>query len=568
MHRVVMAAILGLVLSACAGPRPDSPAPVDPVQAHVDPVQAPSDELGALYYHLLVADLAARQEDYAQALQAYLAAMWLTEDPRIAERAARLGLFGDHVADGREAARRWLALAPDDAQARQHVGLFELRAGDRAAALEHLRLAVAGDEAVADESFARLGVALSHLPDRAAAVAVLEQLVAERPADAHAQYVLAQVALHAGESSLALRAVRRAILLEPGWRSPYLLEIRIQLIEGATEKALQRLESLLSDQPEDYALRLYYARTLLDMDRTESALEQFEMLALERQDDAQVLYGAALLSMELGHLQRAREHLLALVSLGERLDDAYYYLGRLAELEDDYPGALRWYSQVEDAREPDVTFRIAQLLAAGGDLTAARQQLATLRQDRPEYAARAYVIEGELLRQADRAGQALELFDRVLTQRPNMAEVRYSRALIQVELGRLEAAERDLRALLAADPDHAHALNALGYTLVDRTDRYQEGYELIRRAYRLKPDSAAIIDSMGWAYYRLGDLQSALEYLERAHRMSGDPEIAAHLAEVLWKLGEQEDAVRVLAEALEHYPDDPILERTRLLLNR
>ncbi|WP_181919206.1 tetratricopeptide repeat protein [Alkalilimnicola ehrlichii] len=578
MCRSFLLVLLGLMVAACASVPPQPEVSEDRevfegryelLAQELEIVELEDDDnpLSELYYHLLVAELSVQLDDAGQALDSYLAAMRMADDVRVAERAARLALYERRNNDGLEAAQRWLALAPASPEAHQAVGLFELRHGNRDAALEHFQVLLDDPLIGPEEALARLGVALSQEPDREAGLAVLETIVAERPAEAHAQYVLAQVAAQVGRTDVALLAAQRASLLEPEWRAPYLLNIRIQLQEGETKAALDLLEKVLANRPEDYELRLYYARTLLNMERTASALGQFELLLQERPRDPQILYGAALLAVELERVEQARRYLLRLINVGERLDDAYFYLGRLAEGEGDYNGAIRWYGEAGGDRLVEAQFRIALLLVERGEVRAARQRLARFRREHPEEALRAYVMEAELVRQVGQPDQALVLLSRALGEWPDAVELLYSRALVNVELDRLLAAERDLRAIIRQRPDHAHALNALGYTLVDRTERYQEGYELIRRAHALKPTNPAIMDSLGWAYYRLGDAAKALEYIEQAYQRHPDPEIAAHLAKILWALGEYEEALQVFSEAWEADPEHPALLRAQQFLS-
>ncbi len=574
MIRILVGAMALLLLAACAGPAGQVPLREPAAEADFEPelefeIGEPlgDDALASLYYHLLVAEFAASENDLQQALRAYLEAMRLHEDARIAERAARLALQLGADREGDQAVRRWLELAPDEPSAHLTAGLLLLRRGELEPALAHIRRGLDDPEGF-DAAFTRLGVALTRLPDRDLALSVLERLAREYPAEPHAHYVRAQVAAHFGEFEAALTATRQALLLEPQWEAARLLMIRIHLQHGSTEEALELLEQVLKNRPDDYDLRLYYAQALLNVSQLELAMEQFELLLKHRPDDAQVLYGAALLALEMERYEAARAYLLRLVNVGERLDDAYYYLGRLAEVEDDGRGALRWYNEVGGERRVEAQLRMAMIAAAHGNMPAARQRLERLREQHPEEALRSLLVENDLLRRAGRKEEAHALLDQAIVQHPRAVELLYARALSHVDFDRIDAAEQDLRAVLALQPDHAHALNALGYTLVDRTERYEEGYRYILRAYELKPDSAAIIDSLGWAYYRMGDLEQALRYLEEAYELLPDPEIAAHLAEVRWHLGQREEAERVLGEALEQWPDAPVLAATRKRLRQ
>ena len=331
---------------------------------------------------------------------------------------------------------------------------------------------------------------------------------------------------------------------------------------GRPDAALASLESLLEQDPQDYDLRLRYAQALLSQSRGQAALAQFEKLLETRPNDSGVLYAAGLLSLEAGDTEAARRHLRRLLAVGERREAARYYLGRVAEAEGEPDEALKWYRQVSGELRDDAQLRVATVLAQRGHLQQARDHLESLRRQNPELYGPTHVVEGDLLRNAGRLEESHEVLSRALEERSEDADLLYGRAMTAIALDRIDQAVADLRRILDNDPDNAQVLNALGYTLVDSTGRVDEGAELISRAFELSPDDPAIIDSMGWAAFRQGRPEEALGYLQQAHVMVDDPEIAAHLGEVLWTLGERERARRIWQEALEAAPDHPILRRT------
>lgn len=571
--RAVTAMTLVLLMAACATPG-ESPSVVappswEPSAAFDEPLElAVTDDertLATLYYQLLLGELAARTDDHSTSLSAYAEAMMLSDDPRLAAHATRLALRMDDAEIGVRAARRWLELVPDEPDARYALGLFALYDGSIDAGLPHLRTSLAARDDL-PAAFTRLGVALSQVPQRQVALDTMQALVAEYPAEPHAQYVLAQVAAHFGELDLATQAVERALLLEPQSEAARLLLIRIHLQAGRSGLALSLLERYLERRPDDLELRLYYARALFDDSRLNQALTQFLHVLEERPRDDQALYGAALIALELEKYEQARTYLLRLINLGVHLDPSYMQLGRLAELEGDRSGAMRWYAEVQGELRVEAQWRMAFVAADGGNIDAARDRLERLRRTHPEHDEETWLVESAILQRSGDRDANLALLNAALDMHPDAVDLLYARALVLVEYERLDAVERDLRAILDQQPDHAHALNALGYTLIDRTDRIREGYQYVRRAYELLPNSPAIIDSVGWAYFRLGEPEKARDYLERAYRDSQQPEIAAHLAEVLWRLGDREAAERILQEALERAPEaQPLLEvRERL----
>lgn len=557
--------LLALLLGACATAPSEEPPREDDTRIAEPEEPPPADE--DLIYQVMVAELAGTGGDVEQSLAAWRRAMGLTNDPRVAERATRLALYAEREDVALEAAQRWESLVDSPGQQmHQILGFLYLRDGQTEPARYHLTRVLTGDVQPADDLFDRLESALGTARDRQAALEVVRDLVAEHPQQPGGYRLLARLALEAGEPSLARDAAEDGLALEPGDRDLTLYRAEALLAMGEREAALEGLDELVERHPDDWRLRLDYARRLLDAGAETEALAQFERVHNERPDNADALYAMALLTLEAGYDQEARTYFLSLVDLGERLGAAHYFLGRIAEDGGDMTEALHWYGMVDGEYRVQGALRRAVILGEQGRLARAREAFDDYRARFPEHAIRAYMVEGDMLRRTDRPDAALEVYDEALEEHPEQADLLYSRALLHAGAGDVDRAERDLRRILEQNPDHTHALNALGYTLVDGTDRHEEGMELIRRAYEQEPDDPAILDSMGWGYYRLGDHQRALEYLQRAHDKQPDGEISAHLGEVLWVQDEREQAREVWRDALEREPDhDVLLETIRRL---
>lgn len=558
---------LSLLLTACAvvpsGPEPvPLPLPEEAVSAAAPEAPLVDD---TLLFHVLSAELAGSQGDFRQSLQAWLDALPLSEDPRLAEQAARLALYlHDNIA-ALNAGARWRELEPDSFMAHEVMALALLRSGRSGEALEYLRAVLRLEADGVGAGFESLTALLAREigRNRELALKAMQALVDEHADEPQAHQALAELALQFDDPELALRSAARARELAPDWTAPDLLAVQVHLKTGEGEKAIGLLEHILQQQPDDYDIRLQYARVLLGLEHTESALQQFERLLETHPNDSQVRYVAALLALELGDNERARKYLLQLVNTGQRTGSASFYLGRLAQVEGDPKGALRWYRQVEGPLKPEAMLRLAGLLAQQGQPAAAYAQLQGVRAQYPAYAAQSYVQEVGQLRDEGRLEESVALATKALEAHPDNIDLRYGRALSLVLLDRIDAAEQDFRRLLSMQPDNPQLLNALGYTLVDRTPHLQEGFELVERAHALSPDSPAIMDSMGWALYRLQRFEEALEMLQQAYALSPDGEIAAHLAEVLWYLGDRQESRRILAEALKREPAHKILLETR-----
>jgi tetratricopeptide (TPR) repeat protein len=271
----------------------------------------------------------------------------------------------------------------------------------------------------------------------------------------------------------------------------------------------------------------------------------------------------ALINREIGDSQEAKTYLRQLLELGQRVDEAYYYLGRMAEDEGNLPAAVSSYAQVSEGREfLSANNRIGEILISAGELDQSRAWFEQQRQRHPRQREQLYGIEAELLRGAGELQASMGVLNRGLAELPDSDSLRYSRSLVGEQQDNLALMESDLRAILARDPNNATALNALGYSLANRTDRYAEAHDLIARALALQPNEPAILDSMGWVLYRQGRYEEALGYLQRAYAAFPDPEVAAHLGEVLWVTGDTEAAAAIWRGALSQDPGHEVLAST------
>jgi len=235
----------------------------------------------------------------------------------------------------------------------------------------------------------------------------------------------------------------------------------------------------------------------------------------------------------------------------------------VAELEEDYKEAIIRYASV---RRGELYFnaqiRVVALLSQQQQFQQARDHLKSIRPMNDQQQIQLYLLEGDVLREANRYDDAKQFYSSILDSHPEETSIRYARALIAEKLGELDLLESDLRTILQSEPENAQVLNALGYTLADRTERYEEALQYIQKALELQPNDAAVIDSMGWVKYRLGDYEAAVAHLRKANELAKDPEIAAHLGEVLWMMGKKNDALKVWEESLKENPDHDVLLKT------
>jgi tetratricopeptide (TPR) repeat protein len=564
--------LLAALLGACAqpgGPRQAQPAPEPEPAAVTEPAPLPELTTDAgldeqLLYDLLLGEIAGQRGELDAALAHLLSASRQSRDPRLAERALRVAVYARQSQAALQAAQRWVELDASNLEARQALAALALREGLHDEALEQLDYLLTRASAEDPRSFEQLSSLLAREANEAAALALMGRLAERHAGNPHAQLAHARLAAHNQEWTLALGAVNRALVLDPQLGQAQVLRARVRVQMGEPEAALEELAAAVKRQPGDGQLRLAYARLLVELGQVEAARSQFHTLARQEPDNPEILFPLALLALEAEQPGDAERYLRRLLELGSHQQEAWYYLGQLAETRAEHEQALDWYSRVEpDAQHwLEIQVRMAHLEARLDRMAEARARLQDLRARDPGTTLRLFLEEGVILTRAGQHAEALALYNRVLQVHPDNDDLLYARALAAERLDRLDIAEADLRGILERNPDDARTLNALGYTLADRTERYQEALEFIQRAAALEPDDPAIIDSLGWVHFRLGNLEQAREHLQRAYALQRDGEIAAHLGEVLWVMGERDAARQVWEEARGLDPDNPVLRAT------
>ena len=394
------------------------------------------------------------------------------------------------------------------------------------------------------------------------ALAAIEKLAARYPDNVDARLAVCRIAILAEDLDRAQTAVDEALRLQPDSSQALVLKSQILIRQGNKPQALQVLEQAVARQPQSPELRLAYGRMLLDAGYLEGSREEFRAVVSLSPGNVDAIYSLALLELETGQLESGEQHLKQLLNVEDRRQSVYYYLGYAEEQRGKSDEALKWYGKVEEGDEywTQARLRMAKILAAQGRLDEVREEMRALRRNNPDNAVEYYLIEGQVLSDLALYQEAFALYDEALKNNPQDQDLLYAQALVAESLDRVEDAERYMRQILEQDPDNVKTLNALGYTLADRTRRYDEARQYIERAYAQKPDDPAIIDSMGWVQYRLGNLEEARRYLQQAYDMTGDGEIGAHLGEVLWMQGDKAGARRVWQESLKNAPDDPVLK--------
>ena len=493
-----------------------------------------------------------------------------TRDPRIAQRATELAVRAGSLKAAIDAAQWWVAVDERSVQARQALVALHLNAGQVELARPHLQRLLAAEGENVGGGFLQLGALFAKQPDRAQVLAVVRELASAHPGLREARLAVAQAAWSAGQFDLAQAEVREALRLSPDWELAALFEAQV-LGRRSNAQAIGALESFVKAYPSAAEARLALARLYASEKRLPEARALFRSIAGESPDNLDASFAAGLLALQSGDHEEA-SGLLGRVLAGDPRDPdlVRYYLARSEEARGRLPQALEHYRAVGGGEHRFASqIGAATVLGRMGRVTEARDALSRVVPESLAERVQLTLAEVQVLRDARDLKAAYGVLEAALARTPDSPELLYEQALIAERLGRVDVLERNLRRVIEIQPGHAHAHNALGYSFADRNVRLDEAYALIDTALRLAPEDPYILDSMGWVLFRRGQSEQALDYLRRAWRGKPDAEIGAHLGEVLWSLGQREEARRIWDEALKVEAGNETLRATlKRLLRR
>jgi len=513
-----------------------------------------------MLFKFLVAEVAGQRGAIGIAQSTYLDLARQTQDPRVARRAVEVSMFARNQPGALEAARLWAATEQDSERAQQTLAALLLSGDQLDEAEPILRILLKENTA---NGFLHLSALMGKLRDTQAALALVERLAADYPALPEARFAVAQASAGAGRFDAAIAALQKADDLRPGWEPAALL--RVQIL-GKTSRldAMNFMRDFLARYPNAREVRLTYARALVNANQFTEARAEFTRLTSDFPRNAEVSFAAGLLSLQMGDAEVARDLLTQTLEYSPRDPDTVrYYLGQVAEQMKQPDVAAAHYAEVKTGNYlVPARARQAALLARAGKLDEARALLTATRGENDTQNVRLVQAQAELLRESREHGTAFEVLSEGLKRFPDSADLLYDRAMVAEKLNKLDVLEGDLRRVIVLRPEDAQAYNALGYTLADRTDRLVEATTLLDKALTLAPEDPFILDSVGWAQFRSGNLTRAQEYLERAYAIRPDPEIAAHLGEVLWARGQREEAGNLWQTSLQTHPQNEVLLET------
>ncbi|MDT8407822.1 MAG: tetratricopeptide repeat protein [Methylococcales bacterium] len=566
MNRNLIVVVSLLLLSACASvPELRGKTESDGSLGVLTPMPdgLPNTEIDpAVMYMLLVAEIAGQREQYDIALEGYLEVAKLVNDAQVAERAAKIALYVRDAEKAGQAAELWLKQDESNETARKIALLAALKTERVDAALTHAEVLLGKDEEGFQNTVLELAQALGADVNIAVVYEMLSGLAASHSENASLPYMQALFALRLDSDVLALQSIERALAIRPGWDKALLLKAQLLLQAGDLQEADALLSLLDERNPDDLGVKKLLAQVTLkraDYGRAQKLYQQ--MLADNDQDD-QARFALALVNLQLGQIDDAQAQLTVLSRQPQWRDRAYFYLAQIALQDEDHERALSFFDRVQGDQDLAFTARIAaaSLLIKNAQWSSAWSRIEAVQAVETAHRVRLVLLKAEFHEAQKQYQQAFEQLTEGLVALPGQLELLYARALVAERMGSLAQVEQDLTQLLAQEPDNASALNALGYSLVVHSERYDEAAQLLEKALALRPDEAVILDSYGWLQFKLGRLEQALTYLEKAYAMLQETEIAAHLAEVKWRLGQKDSARMLLHPLLKAHPDDDYLQ--------
>jgi len=528
-----------------------------------------------LMYRILVGDVALQRGDPALAARAYFEAARDARDARLARRAMEVALAARQRTLAVDSARLWSELDPTAERPKQVIAGLSRGGSDERAFSSHLQAEL--ERALADaaaagsrlgDAFLQLNRLLANEPDKAATLRLVRALAQPYPGVPEAHFAIALAAFNTGltevgTTATAVQAIDRALVLKPGWDQAIVLKSEI-LSKESPERAATYLAEVLSSDPDSKVALSALAQVRIQQKQYAEATSILEKLSEQDKTNQEYRFGMAMLAVQMKDWTRA-EALFDELKRADYGDEGVvdFYLAQIAEETGRYALALERFRAVPDGERGWLAkLRAAVMLGKLGRIDEARRSLADLPAVTDEERIQVQQVDAQVLRDAGENAKAYEVLAAALQKFPDDPDLLYDLAMVAEKLDRIDVVEQKLKRLIELKPTNAHALNALGYTLVDRTTRIAEGLALVERALVLAPDDPFILDSVGWANFRLGKLDEAEKHLRRAMQQRPDPEIAAHLGEVLWAKGDHVRAQDVWQSQLKSAPDNPVLQET------
>lgn len=562
MNKWIGIAII-ISLSGCAV----SPDATSETEARITPEEALAPRVNhntvideEVLYLLMAAELAGQRNQYDLALDAYLQAAKRVDDARIAERAVKIGMFLKDEKRTREALEIWLSKDPDNLPAKKFAVLMAIKNSDRKAAVENLDAIFLEDPAGFEGGMLEMIKALEKEGRSQFIYDVLEDLNELHPDQSNLLFLQAVVASVLHDNALAQKKISQVLELQPDWNKAIIFQAQLAGRSGDMGKAREYLEKAVKQAPDDKQLRKMLLEVLVKTGAYDDAVKLYQSVLDENPDDGEALFTIALIYMQQNQQDKAEGYFEKALNKSEWEGQASFYLGKI-ELDRQNPSkALAWFDRAEaNGYGFEADMAAVSLLLNQKELAEAEIRIDKMDSKYPDQHLRILMMKAELYNQWAKYQAAYDVLSLALKDAPDNRDVLYARALIAERLDKLDVLEADLLKILEKNPDDVGALNALGYTLTDRTQRFDDAEKYLQKAIQLQPDEAVIVDSYGWLQFKKGKYDLALEYLKKAYDKQQENEIAAHIAEVLWVTGKEKEARDFFEPIFKKFPDDEYL---------
>lgn len=526
--------------------------------------QASSEDLLArTVFQVLLGELALRRGDAKLSSDAWTDLAQRTRDPKVVARATEIAGGTRQYERALELTKLWLEIEPDSTKAKQTQSSLLILSNRLDELAPQLTALLEQDKPNLASNLMQLNRMLAKHGDKIAVQKLVDRVATPYDGLPEAHFAMAQAAANAGDNLRALNETEKSLQLRPDWEIAAVARAQLQA-QHSVGTAIESLSAFVDRNPGANDARLALARLLITEKRYDESRLQFNRLIKENPNNPEVMYPVAMLALQQGDTATGRAQLERLLTSDyPDKSNIHFFLGQLDHEEKKPDSALEHFRQVTAGPQYIAArSRSALILMHQGKIEAARELLHNTQSSTPAERVELTLAESQLLREAGRHNDAYIVLDSALSTLPDSTELIYEAALTAERIGKPELLESHIKHLLAIKPDHAHALNALGYSLAERNVRLAEARDLIAKAQSLAPEDPFIMDSMGWVLYRQGKLPDALRTLENAYRIKADPEIAAHLGEVLWAMNRKDEARRILSEAAKANPDNEVLAGT------
>lgn len=511
-------------------------------------------------YLLLTAEIAGQRNQFGIALDGYLRAAKQVDDTRVSERAAKIGLYLKDTKKTNEAVSLWLKQDENNLTARKIAALTALKGNNKEQAVEHLNKMLIDDPAGFEGTLLELTQILGKEGKADFIFDVLEDVSKQHPNQASVFFVQALLAGQLKKTEQIEEKINKALAIQPGWDKALILHAQVSAQKGNLGEAQSDLERVLEKSPKNIKIRKMLGKVLMKAEALDESVEAYQKVLDTAPDDGESQFAIAMIYLQQEKEEQAQVYLKRLVNKPRWDAQASFYLGRVEFKNKRYETALTWFDKVtQGPYEYESSMAAVSVLLSQKDFAKAEQRLDKISNKFPKQQLNTRLLKAEIYSTQKQYQKAFDLLTAELVNNPEHRDLIYTRALMAEKIDRLDILETDLKKILLKNPKDAAVLNALGYTLVDRTERYEEAAEYLQQALKLNPDEAVIMDSLGWLRFKQGRIEEALEILQAAYDKVPENEIAVHLVEALLALGDKAEARSVFNKAFLKAPEDEYL---------